>query len=357
VSAESDRIIEVRDEDSFDLSALAKWLDLQGITFSGELTARQFKGGASNLTYLITDSGGQQWVMRTPPHGTKAASAHDMGREARVLTALGPYLSQAPEVVGYCSDPAVLGREFYLMEYIPGIILARSVPENLCPDPSSVRALCESMVDALSALHSVDIQTTGLVELDKGPGYVTRQISGWSSRYRAARTPDVPDAETLMQWLDANQPPDVGHVLIHGDWRFDNLVVNDNAEIIGILDWEMATVGDPCMDLGAAMAYWIQEDDTDEFKILRLQPTDIPGMLTRSEVVQRYSNSMSIEVQESLRKNWLFYEVYGLFRLAVIVQQIWARFSSGATTNPQFGAYGSVTNMLISRAQSKIANL
>lgn len=354
MSAVSDRIIEVRDEDSFDLKALAEWMHHQGIAFSGELSAKQFKGGASNLTYLITDSDGLKWVMRTPPHGIKAASAHDMGREARVLMALGPHLSQAPEVVGYCSDHSVLGREFYLMEYIPGIILAQSVPADLCPEPASVRALCESMIDALSALHTVDIHSTGLNNLDKGPGYVARQISGWSSRYRAARTPDVPDADALMHWLDENQPPDVGHALVHGDWRFDNLVVNDKAEIIGILDWEMATVGDPCMDLGAAMAYWIQIDDTAEFKILRLQPTDIPGMLTRSEVVQRYSDSMSPEVQDSLRENWLFYEVYGLFRLAVIVQQIWARYSSGATTNQQFAGYGSVATMLINRAQSLI---
>lgn len=348
------RIIEVRTEDSFDLGALEQWMKGQGIAFTGGLQAKQFKGGASNLTYLISDSADQQWVMRTPPHGTKAASAHDMGRESRVLTALSPHLRQAPDVVGYCSDPSVLGREFYLMEYISGNILSHNVPEEVCPNPESVRALCESMVDALAALHRVDIHQTGLVELDKGPGYVARQISGWSTRYRAARTSDVPDAEALMMWLEANQPPDVAHVLIHGDWRFDNLVVDSNAKIIGILDWEMATVGDPCMDLGAAMAYWVQEDDTPDFKILRLQPTDVPGMLTRSEVVQRYSDSMTPEVQESLRNNWQFYEVYGLFRLAVIVQQIWARYSSGATTNPQFAGYGSVATMLINRSQSLI---
>jgi len=350
----TDRIIEVRAEDAFDLGALEQWMNGQGIAFTGELQAQQFKGGASNLTYLISDSPGRQWVMRTPPHGTKAASAHDMGREARVLTALAPLLPQAPEVIGYCNDHGVLGREFYLMEYIPGNIIAHNVPADSCPDAQSVRTLCVSMIDSLAALHMVDIHRTGLVELDKGPGYVARQISGWSQRYRAARTPDVPDAETIMQWLDTNHPPDVAHVLIHGDWRFDNLVVNSSAEIIGILDWEMATVGDPCMDLGAAMAYWVQADDTPEFKILRLQPTDVPGMLTRSEVVQRYSDSMTPEVQESLRNNWLFYEVYGLFRLAVIVQQIWARYSSGATTNPQFAGYGAVASMLISRAQALI---
>jgi aminoglycoside phosphotransferase (APT) family kinase protein len=206
------------------------------------------------------------------------------------------------------------------------------------------------MVDAFAALHMVDIDATGLSDMDRGPGYVSRQVSGWSKRYRAARTPDVPDAEAIMSWLDINQPPDVSHCLIHGDWRFDNLVVDDNAEIIGILDWEMSTIGDPCMDLGAALAYWVQEDDSLEFKSFRLQPTDSPGMLNRAEVIHRYGSSMTPEVRDSLEINMSFYEVYGLFRLAAIIQQIWLRYSSGATTNPQFAKFGDAVNMLISRA-------
>lgn len=349
------RTIDVRAEDSFDLEALSRYMSDQRILYTGELSARQFKGGASNLTYLISDSENRKWVMRTPPHGTKAASAHDMGREARVLKALSPHLKQAPKVISYCSDSQVLGREFYLMEYLQGLILAQEIPHDLCPEPENVRALCESMVDALAQLHTVDIQETGLADLDKGPGYVARQVNGWSQRYRAARTPDVPSAEGVMQWLADHQPDDVEHVLIHGDWRLDNLVVNDQAEIIGILDWEMSTVGDPCMDLGAAMAYWIQANDTPEFRSLRLQPTDTPGMLTRAEVVQRYGAAMTPEVQQSLANNWLFYEVYGLFRLAVIVQQIWARYSSGSTTNSQFAGYGAAVHMLIARAEGLIS--
>lgn len=316
--------------------------------------ARQFKGGASNLTYLITDESGAQWVMRTPPHGTKAASAHDMGREARVLTAINPHLNKAPKVVAYCDTDNVIGRTFYLMEYIRGHILAKEIPVELCPNPASVRALCESMIDSLAQLHQVDLEVTGLIELDKGPGYVQRQVDGWSKRYRAARTPDVPEAEDVMSWLAEHQPADVTHSFIHGDWRLDNLVVNDYAEIIGILDWEMSTVGDPCMDVGAALAYWIQADDPDDFKSLRLQPSDTLGMLTRAEVVERYSTFMSAEVRKSLIENWTFYEVYGLFRLAVIIQQIWARYCSGATTNSQFAGFGAAVNMLIGRCQQRI---
>lgn len=326
----------------------------QQIPVVGELSARQFKGGASNLTYLITDESGAQWVMRTPPHGTKAASAHDMGREARVLTALNPYLNKAPKVVVFCDNDSVIGRKFYLMEYIRGHILAKEIAVELCPSPASVRALCESMIDSLAQLHQVDLEVTGLAELDKGPGYVKRQVDGWSQRYRAARTPDVPEAEDVMSWLAEHQPADVTHSFIHGDWRLDNLVVDDQAEIVGILDWEMSTVGDPCMDLGAALAYWIEAGDTQEFRLLRLQPSDTPGMLTRKEVVERYSALAAGEVRESLERNWKFYEAYGLFRLAVIIQQIWARYCSGATTNPQFAGYGGAVSMLIGRTQTLI---
>lgn len=351
-----DRTIDIRPEDSFDLEALGQWMQRNHIEFAGELTARQFKGGASNLTYLITDQNLNKWVMRTPPHGVKAASAHDMGREARVLTALNPHLRQAPKVLGYCDDESVIGRKFYVMQYVSGYILAKEIPTQLCPNPESVRELCESMVDALGHLHQVDLEATGLSDLDKGPGYVQRQVSGWSQRYRAARTPDVPEAEDVMDWLERNQPADVQHAFIHGDWRLDNLVVNDQAEIIGILDWEMSTVGDPCMDLGAALAYWVEAGDPAEFQILRLQPSDAEGMLTRAEVVARYSESASQQVRDSLEANWRFYEVYGLFRLAVIIQQIWARYSSGATTNPQFAGFGDAVNMLVRRTQKLISD-
>jgi len=349
------RTSKVREEDSIDLDALTRWMADQEIAYVTPLAARQFRGGASNLTYLISDSQANSWVLRTPPHGAKIASAHDMGREARVLTALSAKLDHVPSVVGYCGDESYIGREFYLMEFIDGHIMVTDIPSEMCETPEQTRAMCEAMVDALAQLHNVDLVDVGLVDLDRGPGYVARQVGGWSKRYRAARTPDVPEAEDVMQWLDVHQPPDVAHVLIHGDWRFDNLVMSPKAEIAGILDWEMSTVGDPCMDLGSALAYWVQADDSPEFRSLRMQPTDAPGMLTRSEVVERYSQSMSVEVRDSLSANWLFYEVFGLFRLAVIVQQIWARYQAGTTTNPQFAGFGSATNMLINRAQSLLA--
>lgn len=355
-SAVPSRAFAVREEDSLDLEALLKWSAETGIALQGPLELLQFQGGASNLTYLVTDSTGTAYVLRKPPHGVKAASAHDMGREARVLSALSPVLPAAPNVIAYCEDAEVLGAPFYLMEYIKGHILSSSIPAELNGSEDAVRILCESMVDAFAQLHQINVSEVGLAELDRGNGYVARQVSGWSKRYRDARTADVPDAESLMAWLSSNQPPDVEHALIHGDWRFDNLVLDSQGELIGILDWEMSTVGDPCMDLGAAMAYWVQADDDPEFSSFRMQPSNAPGMLTRSEVVERYGASMGGEVAESLRVHWDFYEIYGLFRLAAIIQQIWARYQSGATTNPRFAGFGQVVTMLLMRAESKLTN-
>ena len=347
-----DRVSEVRSEDTLDLAALLEWATEKGLGLTGPLGLLQFQGGASNLTYLVTDATGLSLVLRKPPHGVKAASAHDMGREARVLSALGPVLAPAPNLIAYCESSTVLGAPFYLMEYIPGHILSTSIPEDLAHSDTDIRALCESMVDALVQVHQVNVTEVGLADLDRGEGYVSRQVSGWSKRYRDSRTLDVPDAEELMAWLELNQPPDVPHTLIHGDWRFDNLVLNSSGELIGILDWEMSTVGDPCMDLGAAMAYWVQADDDPDYLNVRMQPTDAYGMLTRAQVVERYGQLMGGQVRQSLEQNWQFYEIYGLFRLAVIIQQIWARYQSGATTNPRFATFGAVVNMLIARAQT-----
>lgn len=355
-SAVPSRALAVRDEDSLDLEALLEWANESGVGLHGPLELLQFQGGASNLTYLVTDSVGTSYVLRKPPHGVKAASAHDMGREARVLSALSPVLPAAPNVIAYCEDAEVLGTPFYLMEYIKGYILSTSIPLELDASESAVRVLCESMVDAFAQLHQINVSDVGLTELDRGNGYVARQVSGWSKRYRDARTADVPDAEGLMAWLSSNQPPDVEHALIHGDWRLDNLVLDSRGELIGILDWEMSTVGDPCMDLGAAMSYWVQADDDPEFSSFRMQPSDAPGMLTRSEIVERYAALMGGEVAQSLRIHWKFYEIFGLFRLAVIIQQIWARYQSGASTNSRFAGFGQVVNMLMSRAQNQLTN-
>ena len=249
---------------------------------------RQFSGGASNLTYLLRYAAGRDLILRRPPTGTKARGAHDMGREHRIMSALAPVFPQVPEMVALCEDDALIGSPFYVMERLVGTILRRDIPPELGLDEAEVRRLCTNALDTLVALHRVDVEAAGLASLSRGPGYVARQVGGWSERYRRARTDDVGDFEDVMAWLDAHQPEDVAQALIHNDFRFDNLVLSldDPTEVIGVLDWEMATIGDPLMDLGGAIAYWVQADDDEPFVANRLQPTHAPGMLTRAEVAR-----------------------------------------------------------------------
>lgn len=353
----------VRDEDAFNIERVAAWLrENASDTAHLELVpeVQQFVGGASNLTYLLRyaggpASGGRDLVLRRPPAGTKARGAHDMRREHDLQALLAPVFPLVPAMVGHCGDAEVIGSEFYVMERVEGTILRRDVPPGLGLDPDGVNALCRTAVDTLVTLHDVDLETSGLASLDRGDGYVHRQVEGWSGRYRRARTPDVGDFEATMAWLDAHQPADRPHVLIHNDFRFDNLVLDpaDPTRVVGVLDWELATVGDPLMDLGSALAYWVQADDDPAFLAIRLQPTHTPGMLTRAEVVQRYAAARGIDVTP---EQWLFYDVFGAFRLAGIAQQIYYRFHHGQTSNPAYGRFRDVVRILDARCTTLLAS-
>lgn len=328
----SDGARAVRDEDSFDVAAVDAWLRERAPGLTGPPEVRQFSGGASNLTYLLRYPE-RELILRRPPPGTKAASAHDMAREHRVQQALKPVFPYVPEMVGLCRDDGVIGGDFYVMERIPGAILRREVPDDLGLDAPAVRRLCESFVDRLVDLHAVEPEAAGLADLGRGSGYVGRQVEGWSRRYRAAKTWNVPSFERVMRWLDANQPDDLAACVIHNDFRLDNVVLapDDPERIVGVLDWEMATIGDPLMDLGGSLAYWVEAGDDRMMRFLRRQPTDAPGMLTRREVVDRYVDRTGRTVE-----NWPFYEVFGLFRLATIAQQIYYRYHRRQTRNPAF---------------------
>jgi aminoglycoside phosphotransferase (APT) family kinase protein len=212
---------------------------------------------------------------------------------------------------------------------------------------AETRQLCLNVIDKLIALHKIDYVAAGLEGIGKGKGYVRRQVAGWSERYRNARTADVGGFEKIMAWLERTMPPeDVATCVIHNDYRFDNVVLNpaNPLSIVGVLDWEMATLGDPLMDLGNALAYWVQADDDEFFKRTRCQPTHLPGMLTRREVAEYYSKQTGREIN-----NFEFYHVFGLFRLAVIVQQIYFRYSKGQSANPQFAHFGQLVNYLEQR--------
>lgn len=343
----------VREEDAFDVEAMDAWLrttltDLP----SGLPVVEQFTKGASNLTYRVTYPD-HSLVLRRPPSGTKAASAHDMGREVHVLQHLADPYPFVPAVRAFCTDESVIGSTFYVMDFLDGTILRPDNSSLLTPETAS--AVGDVYVDRWADLHSVDVSEAGLADWGKGPGYVDRQVFGWSDRYRRARTDDVPDGEDVMSWLEDHRPADVAACVIHGDWRLDNMVMDSislteggDPQIIGVLDWEMATIGDPLMDVGAALAYWIDSTDADvdpAFAALKRQPSDIPGMPTRADITRRYAERMGFD-----DVNWSFYEVYGLFRLAVILQQIWARYRSGQTTNPAFAPFGDAVRVLLARA-------
>jgi len=270
-----------------------------------------------------------------------------MKREFLIQSRLKPVYDLVPNVVALCEDHSILGSDFYVMDRIPGEIFRRDVPETLTKEDISIMAT--SLVSGLVQLHAVDPSI--LQELNKGAGYVQRQVEGWSKRYRNALTDDVPDGEDVMSWLDANRPDDVGSCIIHGDWRIDNMVFDlAHKKLAGVLDWELATVGDPLMDLGSALAYWVDRDDEPMFASLRRQPSHLEGMPTRKEFIATY-----LELSNRKCDDFTFYEVFGLFRLTVIIQQIWARYKAGQTTNPAFKGFGMGVNILINRAQGLIS--
>ena len=328
---------DVRAEDAFDVAAAHGWLSAQVPELAGaEPEVRQFPGGASNLTYLLRYPG-RELILRRPPAGTKAASAHDMAREYRVQSLLAPVYPYVPRMVAFCGEPGVIGGEFYVMERVAGLIPRSRLPESVPRDEATVRALCESVVDRLVDLHLVDPHAAGLDGMGKGAGYVERQVRGWSGRYRAAKTWNVPSFEKVMAWLEANRPGDVAQCVIHNDYRFDNVVLDPDepTRVVAVLDWELATIGDPLMDLGGSLAYWVQADDDRLFRAFRRQPTHLPGMLTRQQVVRRYAERTG-RAQALSADTWRFYEVFGLFRLAVIAQQIYFRYHRRQTRNPAF---------------------
>jgi len=300
---------------------------------SGELAISQFPSGYSNLTYLLA-VGKREFVLRRPPFGTKAKTAHDMSREYKILKALQPVFPYCPEPLAYSEDPSIIGSPFYVMERLRGIILRRDLPPGLSFTSQQARKLCENLVDIQIDLHSIDYREVGLENFGKPKGYVERQVKGWTGRYRTARTGDAPDFEPVMSWLIENRPPDTDRPgIVHNDYKFDNCVLdeNDPTRIIGILDWEMATIGDPLMDLGNSLAYWVQQDDPPEIQISRTMPTHLEGALTRDEMAERYAEMSGRDIL-----NLNFYLCFGLFRLAVIAQQIYYRYYHGETKDERF---------------------
>jgi aminoglycoside phosphotransferase (APT) family kinase protein len=336
----------IRVGEELDLSKLQPYLRLHFPEEDGPLQFRQFPCGHSNLTYSI-QFGARELVLRRPPFGSKVKSAHDMGREFRVLSKLHPAFTLAPKVLFYCDDDSVLGAPFYVMEPIHGIILRRQPPPGLDFSPEKARALSKSFVENLVRLHRVDYVAAGLADLGKADGYLERQVRGWIERYYGSKTHDFPEAEKICPWLQQHLPVTRAVSLVHNDYKYDNLVLHsaDITRIVGLLDWEMCTIGDSTTDLGTALAYWIDSTDPGEIQENRWGPTNYAGSLTRSEIVEYYAQKNGDDVSDIA-----FYLALARFKLAVIVQQIYFRFQQGLTRDERFAAMPGTIRMLLRAA-------
>ncbi len=327
-----DRPQPVRAGEEVNVARLEAFLRERLPGFEGPLEVEQFPRGFSNLTYLVR-AGSRELVLRRPPMGAAIKSAHDMGREHRILSRLSGVYDKAPTPLVFCDDPDVLGAPFYVMERVEGVILRPKMPAAMHPPPERMAAIADGLIDTLAELHAVDFEAAGLGDLGRPEGYVRRQIDGWIGRYEKARTDEIPEMADVAAWLDTRAPAESGAALIHNDFKYDNLILDpaDAERVVAVLDWEMATLGDPLMDLGTSLGYWVDPDDPPELRQLALSPTLLPGNPSRAELVQRYASVSGREVD-----NPVFYYVYGLFKIAVIVQQIYARYRQGHTRDPRF---------------------
>ncbi len=340
----------VRPEEILDEAALSSYLSEQINGFAGPITVRQFPSGYSNLTYLL-ETPEREYVLRRPPLGPYAPRAHDMQREYRVLSRLKPVYVAVPQPLHYCDDSGIIGAPFYVMERVRGVILRRSAPDGIELTPSLMRRLSEAAVDHLADLHALDAAATGLADLGKPDGYTQRQVSGWAERYRRSATDAVPAMDEAADWLAANVPSaPTRAAFIHNDYKYDNLVLDpaDLTRITAVLDWEMATVGDPLMDLGTTLGYWAEENDHPALKPFNL--TWWPGNLTRQQVVEHYAERSGLDAS-----NIVFYYVFGCFKIGVIVQQIYARYRQGHTRDARFAGLIHVVQACADNARRAIA--
>lgn len=331
ITPSPDQPIAVRRENAPDLAVLNAYLATAAPEIGPVLDISRFPGGFSNLTYCL-HTATRQYVLRRPPLGAVTQSAHDMEREFRVMRLLQPHYPHIPVPVLYCEQAELIGAPFYLMERLEGVILrAHNTPGMHLP-AELLRRISEALVDNLVALHAIDLETSGLAQLGKPEGYVQRQVEGWIKRYYHAETDQIPAMNALAAWMPEHLPTSGAATLLHNDYKHDNLLLDpsDLSRIKGVLDWEMATVGDPLMDLGATLAYWMEAGDPEVTRAYNL--TWLPGNLTRQEVIERYAEKSGRDV-----KDIGFYYVFGVFKNAVIAQQIYARWKKGQAQDARFG--------------------
>jgi aminoglycoside phosphotransferase (APT) family kinase protein len=326
---------EVRDEERIDPERIRPLLAAAFPGAAGPISVRQFTKGHSNLTYLVR-MGEHEAVLRRAPRGAQVKGAHDMRREFTVLSALRSAYPKAPRPIAFCDDEGVIGAKFYLMERVRGVVLRSDTPPpGVAFTPQLLRATSTALIDNLADLHAVDLARTGLAAIGRPQGYVARQVNGWTERYRAAKTDEIPEIEAAAAWLARSMPPESGAALVHNDYKYDNVVLDpaDLSRVVAVLDWEMATVGDPLMDLGTTLGYWVDPDDPEEMRVHAYGPSWLPGSLSRVELAERYAARSGRAVGSIL-----FHYAFALFKIAVIVQQLYKRWVDGHTTDPRFAS-------------------
>ena len=341
--------IDVREGEDFALPAVEHYLrsHVEEVP-EGELEASQFPSGASNLTYLLK-VGDWEGVLRRPPLGPVPPKAHDMGRKSSILGKLNAVYPLAPRPYFFCEDESVIGAPFYVMERRTGVVLDDSFPPGMEPDEEVRRGISRTLIDTLVELHAVDVSGAGLGDLGKPDGFLQRQTEGWISRYEKAKTDEIEEVGPLTEWLARDIPESPSPAVIHNDYKLNNLVLDpaDLTEVRAVLDWEMATVGDPLFDLAVSLSYWIEPDDPDDLKAVMPTVTVTPGFMSRKDLIDRYETESGRDLSEM---HW--YVVFGYFKLAGILQQIYARYENGQTTDQRFATFGDRVKILIVHAEN-----
>lgn len=340
----------VRTGEELNLGSLTDYLRGRIAGAEYGITVEQFPSGHSNLTYLLrTSKDAREYVLRRGPRGPVPAKAHDMAREFRLLQMVHPHFPEAPAVLLLCEDPAVLGSVFFLMERRHGFILRDEVPPQLACTPNYPQLISEAFVDCFARLHAIDVLQTGLVALGKPDGFLARQVQGWGERWHRAITRDVPNASAtkmdhVIRWLANRMPVSPAPTLVHNDYKLDNIMLHLERppSVAAVLDWEMATVGDPLADVGLALCYWVWAQALLPSGHAFPSLTSQPGWYTRDQFVQRYVHQTGRDLSQIE-----YYEVLGIFKLAVILQQIYYRFESGQTRDWRFQNFDERVHALI----------
>jgi aminoglycoside phosphotransferase (APT) family kinase protein len=342
-----DQAVGVRAGEELNQTALEPFLREKLGLNEGEFVLTQFPGGHSNLTYLAK-IGDTEMVLRRPPFGSKVKSAHDMNREFTILSKLHPVYSPAPKPLVFCDDQDIIGCDFYVMERLKGMILRNARPDGYSPAPDTVTKTCIAMARNLADLHLVDWRAIGLDTLQKKEGsFMQRQVDGWTKRYAGSKTHDLPLIDQVLLWCNEQIPEDSGAVLIHNDYKFDNTILdsNDSSHIIGVLDWEMSTIGDPLFDLGVALSYWVNPDEPDGISTTQCFIYKEPGSITRQQFAESYGERTGFDVS-----NMNYYYVFAMIKLAVVLQQIYYRYHHGLTTDERFSGLINGVKLLAERS-------